>query len=294
MPRPQGSIEERSPGRWRVRYWESSGRCTLSVQGTREDAEAALQLALLGKAPKLVRVRRRRSKVRQRAPSDWLTSPDHEAEELKSTAYHEAGHAIICTVLGGSVVRATIRPTYGLKGHVKSSRLSPADRIIEGLAGWVAQRKYLREAGWWSRMALDDRVEAKDGAAHDIANARRLLVSVSRFNDGEASLPSAYLRRQREIFDAAWARTVLLVRRHWDRIAALAEILLEKETAKSDDIDWAMSRPHRRPSLARDPILRNASAPQHALRAYTAPRARVGERLRLADHQQFKTITKLR
>jgi len=293
MPRPQGSIEERSPGRWRVRYWGSSGRSTVSVQGTREDAEAALQLALLGKAPKPARIRRQRSKTRQRASSNWLTSPDHEAEELRSTAFHEAGHAIICTVLGGSVVRATIRPTYGLKGHVKSSRLSPADRIIEGLAGWVAQRKYLRETGWWSRMALDDRVEAKDGATHDIANARRLLRSINRFDNGEASLPpSAYLHRQREIFDAAWARTVLLVRRHWDRIAALAEILLEKETAKSDDIEWAMSRPHRRPSLTRDPILPNASAPEHPV-AHTPPRAG-GELLRLVDHEQFKTISKLR
>ncbi|MGI9472910.1 MAG: cell division protein FtsH [Rubripirellula sp.] len=106
--------------------------------------------------------------------SDPTDPPDLHSQQLESTAYHEAGHAVMALSLGREVHRVTIEPgksqfgevrlgTCQLgKGRSKSSKDTIEDEVLILLAGMVAEARFTGEY-------------CHQGARQDIRMAARLL-----------------------------------------------------------------------------------------------------------------------
>jgi ATP-dependent Zn protease len=149
-----------------------------------------------------------------------------ELEPHALAAYHEAGHAVVITALGGHVASATIVPEVGpggrvLLGHVAHTGGAglPAsegdvfyriERLVAmAMAGAIAVAiaEGARHADWWK------------GAQDDWADAERIATWRAP-DDHERAL---YLR---------WceARTWNLLTEHWPAVERVAEALVLHET----------------------------------------------------------------
>ena len=147
----------------------------------------------------------------------------------RGTAYHEAGHAVMATILGFVFTRVSIEPVNGREGRVtyrtprwvtKGNVLDPAVRqwfeanIMSQMAGFVAERQY-RGRG--------DHI----GATGDYASTYEMasLVSLSR---KEAAL---YL-------DALFERTSVLMRQRIIRrsVSAVTRALLRAHSLTHQEV----------------------------------------------------------
>ncbi|RUW01101.1 MULTISPECIES: hypothetical protein [unclassified Mesorhizobium] len=146
---------------------------------------------------------------------------------LKATAYHEAGHAVVAFLQFFKIEFATIKPAGEAAGMVKSMArgkvdpdiATPAMRakiealIIVTLAGDIAQRKHqAKSVRRWHASA--DRQQAAD-------------LALSICGSGESA--TAYL---------AWLDIVTrnIVEGRWSVIERVAAALLERETLTGDEL----------------------------------------------------------
>ncbi|NOT01033.1 MAG: hypothetical protein HOP29_10435 [Phycisphaerales bacterium] len=135
--------------------------------------------------------------------------------DLLQIAYHEAGHAVIGRAHDPRIVRATIVPDAGRRGHVEFDRV-PTDAVAGlsvFLAGPMAEH-YLRTrtfAGLNGRPSFD--VHASDDWS-------RML----------SYLPTAFHWRDNSTFCLAFERTAGLLIYHWDHVEAVADALLTHKT----------------------------------------------------------------
>ena len=113
-------------------------------------------------------------------------SPDGTPPRLIATAYHEAGHAIMALLLGRPVHKVTIAAGRMLagemligtrlgacqmgKGRKRSSNDALEDEVLILLAGMVAESQWTGDY-------------CRQGAAHDLLAARRLLSQTRAHND---------------------------------------------------------------------------------------------------------------
>jgi hypothetical protein len=153
-----------------------------------------------------------------------------EAERLKRTAFHEAGHAVAAFYLLVRIKHVTIIPTADTLGHMKGTRvqftrqgvfddsLRGTDRagrhIMVCWAGQLAQRKLAPHSRW-----------RLDGAG-DTDLAMELFSHIDSHDEKARNLQVALL----------WRRTQLLVELRWKEIQAVAAALLRRKTLKADDI----------------------------------------------------------
>ena len=158
--------------------------------------------------------------------------------QLKATAYHEAGHAVIGRVLTLSCGRATIKPDRAEAGHALTD--DPHSCLHE----WEKRGK-VREKGnavWHARiMTYMAGAEAEmellgSKAAGDWEDRRqiRLMANSQGFNDDpdEWETKEARLR----------AMMRMLVRRHKVRIERVAKALLAKTTLSAKALDKLVGR----------------------------------------------------
>jgi len=99
---------------------------------------------------------------------------DSRALELAATAYHEAGHAVMATILGRKIQKVTIASAHlqtggvrlGVcelgKGRTKASHDAVEDEVLILLAGMVAEAQF---TGQYCSL----------GASHDLRLVNRLL-----------------------------------------------------------------------------------------------------------------------
>src|SRR5262245_2324647 len=147
--------------------------------------------------------------------------------DLKYTAYHEAGHAVIAYRLGYEVKKARINPKRGGGSVHVRNRWSPDDIKIN-LAGPLAEALV---------NPSDEQIQL--GASGDRRNTRRnarLFVSLGFIGSSEKNI----------LIEELMHETKAMVRRDAEAIARVADALLEHKTLTGDEIKRiveAMSRP---------------------------------------------------
>jgi hypothetical protein len=155
------------------------------------------------------------------------------------TAYHEAGHAVVCHVLGGKVEKVTIEPSPDTDrrpsdGHVIAHHEDNASNILIALAGPAAHARLLRGTP-------ADADHLGDGGDNKQVHAL-LTGKTARFERAEGGLHR--VRTDRFLFwgeltgrrYVAWLRALaedlLADKRVWAAVEALAQSLLDKKTLK--------------------------------------------------------------
>lgn len=142
--------------------------------------------------------------------------------ERRRTAYHEAGHAVVDAALGIRFRRVTIVPSGALLGTVERRRLpiclwrvrrvrfprTYIERLIlDCLSGGIAE-KFARRDGQASGLSEDHKAI---GLIRYLAGCRTIGGRVRRYNE---------MHR--------WAKA--LVRRHWNAIHEVAQMLIRDKT----------------------------------------------------------------
>ncbi|MCH8852570.1 MAG: M50 family metallopeptidase [Planctomycetes bacterium] len=138
---------------------------------------------------------------------------DYQA--ARSTAHHEAGHAVVALTLGLEVQRIAIAPCCNKKyaGECTSVGTDDFPHIACCLAGLVAQRRF--------------DVTASDGTAGDKAIIRQILRN--RYGRCVAELDEPIVR-------AAQRKAEEIVEKRWPEIAALASELIKRFEIKGKEV----------------------------------------------------------
>lgn len=180
-----------------------------------------------------------------------LMEPGIQQANLRSVAYHEAGHAVVSLLLRPEVRlgRATIKAEENAAGsvsfvdrHGNTSQEDFLDSLCVAMAGQVAQVvKY--GAG-----------SADAGAISDFGNATKTAwayITKLGLDDEfgpvvldalrESEVKSGWLfdeaqRRLQTLLKEAKAKTRVITETHWEKIEKVALLLLEKETISESEI----------------------------------------------------------
>lgn len=139
---------------------------------------------------------------------------DGESSSILTTAYHEAGHAVVALALGRSVQRVSILPGRGWLGRCEfqKGRVRPSEdwlerEILISLAGAAAEARYSGAYTW-------------EGAAADLRNVRRLAVQRAGQRQAER-LERRLLAKVEHLLDQPG---------HWRTVERIAVELLRCET----------------------------------------------------------------
>jgi ATP-dependent Zn protease len=162
--------------------------------------------------------------------------PRRTRKQLKQTAYHEAGHAVIGRVLTLHCGGATIRPNYTKAEAGHTITHGPYDCLHE----WE-KRGHVRD----SRDAV---YHARIMAYMAGAEAEKLLLG-SGVGDGDDRYQIALMAEELHR-DTNWDRleprlramTRMLVRRHKASIERVAKVLLAKTTVSAKALDKMVGR----------------------------------------------------
>ncbi|MBX3357020.1 MAG: ATP-dependent zinc metalloprotease FtsH [Phycisphaeraceae bacterium] len=185
-----------------------------------------------------------------------------EADQNRLAAYHEAGHAVLQSLLPDAdpLHKVTIIPRgdtggatfslptkdrmgYGLKWLKATLCLACGGRIAEekamgdissGAVGDISQVTSIARA-----MVLEWGMSPKLGfVRYAPVDNREMLLPEKDFSDETARIIDEEIRR---IVDEAFAEGRRLLEAHWDKVVAVAEALLKHETLTSDDVTRLMS-----------------------------------------------------
>lgn len=166
--------------------------------------------------------------------------------EHRMVCYHEAGHTVATALLTDHLLRrVTVLPTTSGAGGVTMSTPQP-DRHMETLQEIRAEVMVLY-AGRASeyRLAGEREGAVSTGASADIRQATSLLQRLAVFSHGNGLLDYSDfgLAGQRKVMGQCevlsrelWEDTIQFVRKHWEKIEAVATRLLEKDTLEEAEI----------------------------------------------------------
>jgi cell division protease FtsH len=180
-----------------------------------------------------------------------------DAIENRATAYHEAGHAVLQTMLPdadplhkvtiiprGQAMGATFslpekdRWGYARKWLLATMRVLCGGRIAEeratgdvasGAAMDIAQvtnlaRKMILEWGMSDKLGF---------VRYEGADTREMFMPDKEFSEDTAKMVDSEVRR---LIDEAYADAKRIIEANWDKVVAVAEALLKYETLTSDDV----------------------------------------------------------
>jgi ATP-dependent Zn protease len=186
-------------------------------------------------------------------------------EQLRRTAFHESGHAVIGRVVGMICGGATIVPDYEamtagvaithdhwVVGDAWECRGKfRGDDEVSVMRGRIITSMAGREA---EIVALGERPDDGNGVGDEDDRYQIALMAT------EAGIEWSYVERLR-------SKARALVRRHWGKIEAVAAALLEHKTLEAEQIDAATTERERaiaaRIALVRKPLRVRIAAPHH-------------------------------
>jgi ATP-dependent Zn protease len=155
----------------------------------------------------------------------------------RSTATHEAGHAVIARVLTLLSGGATIVPDFeaGEAGHAIT------DDPLECTSEWETRDKFRHD-----NAVFHARIIAYMAGAE----AEQVLLGVTQGGDGDDRYQIELMAEQLDCDPAQWvsrearlrAMTRMLIRRHRDRIERVADALLAKRKLSTEQIDKLAGR----------------------------------------------------
>ena len=169
---------------------------------------------------------------------------ERDSEEIKLTAWHEAGHALIGVITGQEVTKVTIVPSTSGAGGVtmfnqeKLGMLSKEellDRLKMMYGGRAAEELLVGE----------DKITT--GASSDITSATNLISSmVYRFGMSDefglldleqCPVDNQYvLREMSDISRSAYRDALDMLREHRRILSKIADLLIEKETVSGSEV----------------------------------------------------------
>ena len=169
-------------------------------------------------------------------------------EELETVAWHEAGHALVGRLKGKEITKVTILSTTSGAGGVtfpvpkKEHLLSKEDLSNE------VMELYAGRVGELALFGTEDKVTT--GASNDFEKASSLIDKIverfgmtselgpyivrSKFSDVENE---KLLQMKVDLSKKLMEDTKELVKKHFDKLEEIAELLLKKETIYSSDLD---------------------------------------------------------
>ena len=183
-------------------------------------------------------------------------------EEIRTTAYHEAGHAIIShfTEASDPIHKATIIPRGRSLGLVMS--LPERDSVSQSKEQLLAHLKMSMGGRIAEELIFGDG-KVTTGASSDIKSAtsiaRRMIVdwgfseklgfqSFTSSNEREFTKPYSEKTEElidaevKELLDACYAESKALLKKHLKKLHLLAEALLEHETLTGDEIGTLLEK----------------------------------------------------
>ena len=184
-------------------------------------------------------------------------SARREKDDNRLTAYHEAGHAVLQSILPDAdpLHKVTIIPRGNAGGATFS--LPERDRMGYGLRWLKATMRVLCGGRIAEEKAIGD---VSTGASMDIAqvtnlarmmvlewgmsqrlgfvryapsDTREMFVPEKDYSDQTARIIDEEIRR---LVDEAYNEAQRLIEANWDKVVAVAEALLKHETLGSDDV----------------------------------------------------------
>ncbi|HEY8445806.1 MAG TPA: ATP-dependent zinc metalloprotease FtsH [Thermomicrobiales bacterium] len=203
--------------------------------------------------------------------------------ERAMTAYHEAGHALVARMLpNADPVRKVSIVARGMMGGY--TRVVPdEDRLFKTKKQFEDELAVLM-AGHVAEMMVFD--EQSTGAANDIeratAIARRM---VTEFGMSRTLGPLAFGKKDelvflgreiseqrnyseevayqidqeiRELIETAHTRAKEVITQYFDKLEAIAKLLIEKETIEGDELEALFDTPRPQPQLVGPPVSRPA------------------------------------
>jgi cell division protease FtsH len=184
-----------------------------------------------------------------------------EEQERVATAFHEAGHTVIQSLLEDAdpVHKVTIIPrgqalgaTFSLpkkdRYGVGTKYLNATMRVLCG--GRIAEQRKTGDissgAGmdiqmvthWARNMVLEWGMSSRLGFVNYAGvDSQEQYVAEKDYSDETARIIDEEIKR---IIDEAYSDAERLINEHWDKIVAIAEALLKYETLQADDVDRLM------------------------------------------------------
>jgi cell division protease FtsH len=169
-------------------------------------------------------------------------------KDRRITAYHEAGHALVTSLLmpDSYIARVTIIPsTRGAGGFSLSI---PKDSLYTTKQSMLSHLKVLL-AGRASEELIFGPAAITTGASNDIEKASGLILDYLNkygmdekfglFNMGVLHMPASsdLVKGCRERMKSMYDETLGIVTEHLDLLHGIAELLLEKENLTGEDIE---------------------------------------------------------
>ena len=163
--------------------------------------------------------------------------------EIRTVAYHEAGHALVNVLLNVPIARATIiGSTGGVGGAVFREETNRKMQSKQDLLNFIM-------AAYGGRAAEQVKFGADNittGASNDFEKATEILKAYVKnyafdekkivISDEQAVMQDYVFQRTSELADELYEKTVSMISEHTQELEKIAQLLLEKETVSGEEI----------------------------------------------------------
>lgn len=174
-------------------------------------------------------------------------------EELKMTAYHEAGHAVLSHILlpDIKIEQVTITPRSDALGFVSYSSEDYTSNVTKEelfnnvcvlLAGRVAKLKQFGEVKGLDSGAMNDLEQATTQVYLAITmlgmDEELGMISLGTLDNSLVQIFGDKIEeRMQDWLTRARTKTELMVNQHWEKIEALAKKLIENEVVEGEELE---------------------------------------------------------
>ncbi len=148
-------------------------------------------------------------------------SAESAALDLRITAYHEAGHAVMALTLGRPIQKVTIEPGKSQSGDMRLGACEIKKGRSQPSKDWLEDEVLILLAGMAAEAQITDRY-CRQGAALDLKAARRLLLQTRATSQRQLE------RLERRLLDKT--EHLLGDEAHAKAIELIANELIEKKT----------------------------------------------------------------